>query len=498
MLPVVAKADTVTIKASGTCGDSAYWKLTSDGTLTIYGSGDVTDYKLGKSPFWSYMNSIVSIVVEEGITSLGSSLFYYSSSSYFWENLLSVSLPSSLLEIGDYCFAYFPVEVPLSPNLQVLGEGSFLEYPFESLIFPDSLISIGGLCFARSDLISVDLGSYILFVGGWAFQDCTSLTSFSIGSPVPPEAGGGIFQGCLDTLRIYVPDVAAYESAVGWSDYAAWIVGGYTSGGGAGSAGGSTGGGVEDTDNHYYSLEIYPEAKDRYYLGSKVQFYADFRIDGVKQDIDLLWSTNEPGNHLIENGLLTIADDPKYANAIVFCKPAVTSGLPLVVCESLTCSYEIYLTFMTEEEANKPTVPGESAVLDAIDVLALDVQLVQNSVDLLLEGDEISAAVSGNLGDVSQEMQDNMGEVDDFQQSQMDILDDNMDKLVDSVDFSGFIPALEFIMSQVNNIFDGLGDFSVVLTLPLYLGLFFYICSRVPGGTVPKVRRLSRSQGDNT
>ncbi|MCL2132343.1 MAG: hypothetical protein FWH36_07845, partial [Lentimicrobiaceae bacterium] len=59
----------ITVIDSGTCGADLAWKLTSDSTFTISGSGDMTDYNYWQigltwdidtsdTPWWSYRNII--------------------------------------------------------------------------------------------------------------------------------------------------------------------------------------------------------------------------------------------------------------------------------------------------------------------------------------------------------------------------------------------------------------------------------------------------------
>ena len=66
VLPVQAYAATV----EGTCGESVTWKLTSDGTLTISGTGAMEDFIFSgpitvwperESPFRKYISEIKKI-----------------------------------------------------------------------------------------------------------------------------------------------------------------------------------------------------------------------------------------------------------------------------------------------------------------------------------------------------------------------------------------------------------------------------------------------------
>ena len=66
---------------SGQCGNNLNWSLTSDGTLTISGTGDMWDYEYGEdmrptSPWYKYWDSdlgteLKALVISDGVTSIG-------------------------------------------------------------------------------------------------------------------------------------------------------------------------------------------------------------------------------------------------------------------------------------------------------------------------------------------------------------------------------------------------------------------------------------------
>ena len=76
------------------------WDLSDDGTLTISGT-DMPNYNEGyytQTPWSSQRNEIKKIVIENGVTNIG---------NYAFEgcvNLISVTLPESLSNIGDRSF----------------------------------------------------------------------------------------------------------------------------------------------------------------------------------------------------------------------------------------------------------------------------------------------------------------------------------------------------------------------------------------------------------
>ncbi|MBR3704736.1 MAG: leucine-rich repeat protein [Oscillospiraceae bacterium] len=81
--------------ASGTCGENLTWVLTDDGTLTISGTGAMDDYARYGAPWDAHKNKIVSVVVENGVTSIGDNAFAY------YNFLASVTLSATVETIGE-------------------------------------------------------------------------------------------------------------------------------------------------------------------------------------------------------------------------------------------------------------------------------------------------------------------------------------------------------------------------------------------------------------
>ena len=66
----------VGILAEGICGDSLTWVLDVNGILTISGTGEMTNYSSGTAPWHSYSDKIKSLILSDGITSIGQYAFY--------------------------------------------------------------------------------------------------------------------------------------------------------------------------------------------------------------------------------------------------------------------------------------------------------------------------------------------------------------------------------------------------------------------------------------
>ena len=141
---------------SGTCGDNLTWTYnTSTYTLTISGTGAMYDYmysyKYNNRPWESYEDNIETVVINNGVTTIGNYAFAYCNS------LTSVTIGDSVTSIGDYAFEHC--------------------YSLTSVTIPDSVTSIGFSAFEYCvSLTSVTIGDSVTTIGDDAFFACHSLT----------------------------------------------------------------------------------------------------------------------------------------------------------------------------------------------------------------------------------------------------------------------------------------------------------------------------------
>ena len=96
LLPMSAFAADVV--AEGTCGNNLTWALDDAGTLIISGTGNMKNYSMQivndkyitTAPWGKYYDTMKSVVIEAGVTSIGYDAFYGCSS------LASVTIPDSV------------------------------------------------------------------------------------------------------------------------------------------------------------------------------------------------------------------------------------------------------------------------------------------------------------------------------------------------------------------------------------------------------------------
>ena len=165
----------------GTCGYSTEWYLI-DGTLTISGYYDMTDYSETNKAPWAGLN--VTKIVVENISTIG---------NYAFADLggvTEITLPNTVYEIGDYafknCTGLKSVEIPNSLELGIISEGMFYGCTsLETIKLPDNIQKIENLAFANcKSLSSFTVSKYVTKISEGAFKNCESLSSVTMGDDI--------------------------------------------------------------------------------------------------------------------------------------------------------------------------------------------------------------------------------------------------------------------------------------------------------------------------
>lgn len=176
-------------------GKNASWRL-ENGVLTISGYGDMSDLGSYDDQPWANVRfDATSIVVEEGITSIGDECFRNLS------NVTQVTLPSSLTQIGKDAFLYTSLETVSFPDgLTYIGETAFcnLSSLTGDLVLPDSITEIGKAAFYGCSGLtgSLKLPTSLCLIGEMAFKDCSGFTG-ELTIPAGVETvSSGAFSNC--------------------------------------------------------------------------------------------------------------------------------------------------------------------------------------------------------------------------------------------------------------------------------------------------------------
>ena len=224
LLPVSALG--AEIVASGTCGangDNLTWTLDSEGTLTISGTGEMYNYyddnpysHLSGGPWTDYQKQVITIILENGVTSIGSLAFYNCSS------LTSVTISDSVTSIGAFafmdCSSLTSVTIPdsvVSISVSAFNLCNSLERINVAEKNPYYCNDAQGVLYNKKGTILLKCpgaysGEYNIPVGvttvnNGAFQYCNWLTSVTIPDSVR-RIGSDAFFCCNRLTSVTIPD----------------------------------------------------------------------------------------------------------------------------------------------------------------------------------------------------------------------------------------------------------------------------------------------------
>ena len=252
---------------SGSCGENVTWTLTADGTLTISGTGTMTDYANSGSPWYSCRGAIKSVVIQQGVTSIGNWAFWDCSGltsvtipdgvtsiggSAFsgCTSLTTVTIPGSVTNVGQYAFyncssltdIYYGgygtdwqklnVSIPTSATVHfkenIYGKGDCgINVTWE--LTGDGTLIISGTgrisnyshdnnapwysCRAYIKRVVIQQG--VRAIGDRAFWDCSGLTSVTIPDGVT-SIGDYAFAYCVSLTSATIPEGV---TSIGWSAF---------------------------------------------------------------------------------------------------------------------------------------------------------------------------------------------------------------------------------------------------------------------------------------
>lgn len=197
---------------SGICGDNATYEFDqTSGVLTIRGSGEMYDYEWSKhSPFYNRYD-INEIVIENGITRIGSFSFFGC------RYLSKVTISDGVTSIGVDAFAFtgrahrFSINLPES--ITSIEEYAFESCAIENVVLPDSIDRIRAGTFSYSGLTSVIIPEGVQIVEGEAFEGCYYLQYVYIPESVT-EIGTQAFDTYNESVDAFYGGTASQWSLI--------------------------------------------------------------------------------------------------------------------------------------------------------------------------------------------------------------------------------------------------------------------------------------------
>lgn len=189
---------------SGNCGenpdgdeptDAVTWEL--DGSqLTFKGTGAIKTYSTQQPteyPWFAHISTIQQVIIGEGITNIPAWAFA------MYENLRSISLPSTLKYIGWSCLEETNLwNVSLPEGVETIEAYAFMMTPIKSICIPSTVTEIGER----------------------AFGYCEELFTVGCYADEPPTLGDNAFgDSPIETVYVKSAQVTTYQTADGWSDF---------------------------------------------------------------------------------------------------------------------------------------------------------------------------------------------------------------------------------------------------------------------------------------
>ena len=207
------------VVSTGSCGNNATYTFTDDGVLTISGTGAIDNHSY--SLYSNFKSSITSIVIEDGITHIGSYAFYLLSSAK------SLIMADSVVSIGPYAFASCGLtSVTLSSNLSAIPDSCFASCKLDgSIVIPDSVTSIGSYAFQYCKLTSLTIPESVIELKANSLYGLDLLSAVYFEGGTPPEFGVSLFSsGFKGYLWVPAGSVASYKSSSNMAYFAKFFV----------------------------------------------------------------------------------------------------------------------------------------------------------------------------------------------------------------------------------------------------------------------------------
>ena len=215
------------IIAEGECSDNIKWTINSDGISIIRGKGTMQTMV---GLFGGYQDSVKAVIIEDGITSIGSYAFYEC------KNLTCIEIPNSVTYIGYYAFngCYNLKEVYIDNlsswcRIKFNQEDNPLYYAKNLYIkgilttettIPNDITELKNWTFGNANISQLNLHENITAIGKNAIPSST--TKLRLNSKTPPtiEYFNESAQEPLNNVEIvFIPKgcMAAYREKYPWS-----------------------------------------------------------------------------------------------------------------------------------------------------------------------------------------------------------------------------------------------------------------------------------------
>jgi hypothetical protein len=202
------------------------WELTGSGTnrtLTISGTGDMPNLTISTQPWYSMRANITTVVIEDGVTSIGNQAFYGC------DRLTgTLTIPNSVTSIGVAAFSNCArlTAITIPNSVTSIGNSAFYNCTgLTTVTIGNSVTSIGNAAFSScAGLTSVTIGNSVTSIETFAFSGCTGLKQIINRTEAPQTINANVFYNVtVADVKLFVPASAvdAYKAKTVWSDFSA-------------------------------------------------------------------------------------------------------------------------------------------------------------------------------------------------------------------------------------------------------------------------------------
>lgn len=182
----------------GSYGENLTWAFNTDtGELSINGIGEMcNNYHYNDGPWASYKDEIKTVVINDGITTIGDYAFYY------FTRLTNIQIPDGVESIGYCSFVMCTslIDITIPASVKSINVGTFSGcYSLDKIIVHEKnnvySSDEDGVMFNKdkTKLIQYPLGNQrkdytipndVIIIGEWAFYSCETIENVTIPSSV--------------------------------------------------------------------------------------------------------------------------------------------------------------------------------------------------------------------------------------------------------------------------------------------------------------------------